>query len=191
MKRRNIMVGAAAVALASSLLGGCTTNTGATATSAERRMSIDRDVVAAMNLLYSTVPGSRELVGKARGVLVFPKVYEAGLGIGGSYGDGSLQSIGVNQGYYKTTSVTVGWQAGAQSRALIFLFMTQESLDKFKASSGWTAGADASVSAIKVGANGAIDTASASGTVNAFVLTNAGLFAGASVDGTKITKLDL
>ena len=191
MNRRNIMIAAATAALAAGLLGGCTTNTGASATPAERRMAIDKDVVSAMNTLYSSTPGSRELVAKSRGVLVFPKVYEGGLGIGGSYGEGALQVAGASSGYYKTTSVSVGLLAGGQSKAVIFLFMTQDALDKFRASSGWTAGADASVSMIKVGANGTVDTASASNAVSAFVLTNAGLYAGASVDGTKISKLDL
>ncbi|MBL8351457.1 MAG: hypothetical protein JNL87_14240 [Burkholderiaceae bacterium] len=191
MKRRSILLGATTLALAGGLLGGCTTNTGAGTSAADRKATIDKESDAAMNTLYTSVAGSRELVAKARGVLVFPKVYEAGLGIGGSYGDGALRVYGSNAGYYKTTSVTVGFQAGAQSRALIFLFMTQEALDKFQKSSGWTAGADASVSAIKLGANGVIDTQSVSNSVNVFALTNAGLMAAATIDGTKISKLDL
>jgi lipid-binding SYLF domain-containing protein len=42
---------------------------------------------------------------------------------------------------------------------------------------------------LKVGANGALDTSTASGQVNAFVLTNTGLMAGASLQGTKVTRL--
>ena len=57
---------------------------------AAERMAIDRDTDAAMTKLYAQVPGSREMVAKARGVLVFPKVVSAGFVVGGSYGKGEL-----------------------------------------------------------------------------------------------------
>jgi len=44
---------------------------------------------------------------------------------------------------------------------------------------------------VKVGANGAIDTTSATSQVVALVLTNVGLMADASVNGAKVTKLNL
>jgi lipid-binding SYLF domain-containing protein len=42
---------------------------------------------------------------------------------------------------------------------------------------------------VKVGANGNIDTSTATAPVQAFVLTNAGLMAGVSLEDTKITRL--
>ena len=70
-------------------------------------------------------------------------------------GKGALRVHGANAGYYSVGSVSVGFQAGAQSKAVIILFMTHDALEKFRNSSGWTAGADASVAIMKVGANGA------------------------------------
>ena len=67
--------------------------------------------------------------------------------------------------------------------------MTDDSLTRFRNANGWSAGGDASVAILKVGANGAVDTSTASGEVNAFVLTNAGLMAGASLNGTKVSRL--
>jgi len=136
------------------------------------------------------VPGSRELAGKARGILAFPKVYAAELGIGGEYGAGALQMGGKTLAYYKTTSLSIGFQAGAQSKGLVLMFMTQDALDKFRSSGGWTAGADASVAVLKQGANGTIDSSSATAAVNAFALTNAGLMAATTIDGSKISKLE-
>ncbi|WP_410551803.1 YSC84-related protein, partial [Arthrobacter sp. SIMBA_036] len=68
-------------------------------------------------------------------------------------------------GYYSTAAASFGFQAGAQSTAVIFLFMTQSALDKFRNAAGWSVGGDISVSIVKVGANGAIDTVSASSQV--------------------------
>jgi lipid-binding SYLF domain-containing protein len=84
----------------------------------------------------------------------------------------------------------VGLQIGAQSKAIIFLFMTQDSLDKFRNSKGWSVGVDASVALIRVGANGELDLNSVTGPVVAFVMTNAGLMANLTLEGTKITRLE-
>ena len=84
-----------------------------------------------------------------------------------------------------------GFQAGAQSKAMVLMFMTQAALDKFRASSGWTAGVDAAVAAVKVGADAQIDTATATAPVVAFAMTNVGLMANLSLEGTKFSKLDL
>ena len=144
-----------------------------------------------MERLYKEVKGSRELVRKANGVLVFPRVLAAGLVVGGEYGRGVLRTGGQTADYYSMTSVSVGFQAGAQSKAVVMLFMTREALDKFRNSKGWTAGVDGSVALLKVGANGEIDTTTATGPVQALVLTNAGLMANLSLEGTKVTKLAL
>ena len=69
--------------------------------------------------------------------------------------------------------------------------MTQASLDKFQASKGWTAGADASVSILKAGADAGVDTQTVQQPVIGYVLTNAGLMANLSIDGTKVQKLDI
>lgn len=172
------------------LLSGCSTTpmTGQSATS--KRQAIDANVNATLSRLSSTIPGSRELVSKARGVLVFPSVLAAGLGIGGEYGEGALRVDGRNVDYYSTASASFGLQIGAQSKAIVFLFMTQEALDKFRNSKGWTAGVDASVAVIKAGVNGDIDLNTATQPVNVFVMTNQGLMANLTVQGTKVTKLE-
>ncbi len=194
MQRRDFFLKSSlAVAALTVALAGCTatTNTGANKDVEQERQSINSQVDATLGKLYTQVKGSRELVSKARGILVFPNVVKAGFIVGGQYGEGALRVGGTTAGYYNTTAVSVGLQAGAQSKALIFLFMTQDSLDTFRNRDGWSAGADASVAVLKLGANGAVDTTTATAPVQAFVLTNAGLMADLSVDGTKISKMKL
>jgi lipid-binding SYLF domain-containing protein len=194
MQRRDFFLKSSlAVAALTVALAGCTatTNTGANKDVEQERQSINSQVDATLGKLYTQVKGSRELVSKARGVLVFPNVVKAGFIVGGQYGEGALRVGGTSAGYYNTTAISVGLQAGAQSKALIFLFMTQDALDTFRNRDGWSAGADASVAVLKLGANGAVDTTTATAPVEAFVLTNAGLMADLSVDGTKISKMKL
>ena len=195
MQKRNLVLKAAAALIVGSLaLTGCTTTPDKpdnAATNASKRQSIDASVDATLSRMYSTVKGSRELVAKSRGVLVFPEVLQAGFIVGGQSGNGALRVGGSTVGYYNTSSLSVGLQAGAQSKAIVFLFMTQEALDEFRGSDGWAAGAGASVALVKMGANGAVDTTTATAPVQVVVLTNAGLMGDVSINGTKVSKLKI
>ena len=183
---------AAAVAACSIALVGCTTTRPADrASSTSSRASIDAQVDASLSKLYASVPDSRELVANSRGVLVFPAVVGASLGIGAEYGRGALRAGGRTQAYYSTTAGSLGFQAGAQSKAVIYVFTTQDALDKFRNSRGWTVGADATVAAATLGANGRIDTNTIRQPVVGFVMTNVGLEAGVSLQGAKITEVQL
>ncbi|APA87709.2 hypothetical protein BJG93_19775 [Paraburkholderia sprentiae WSM5005] len=179
---------------ASLTLAGCTTTGGSgesPTTDAAKRQQIDAAVNGALSKLFDTVQGSHELISKAQGVLVFPSVKKAAFIVGGEYGEGALRVGGATVGYYSTAAASFGFQAGAQSTAVFFLFMTQDSLTKFRNSAGWSVGGDVSVSLLKVGANGAIDTSSATAQVVAIVLTNTGLMADLSLAGTKVTRMNL
>jgi len=191
---RLVSVTALAVAAA---LAGCSTTASVTRpaegggpSTAESRHAVDASYQETLDRVYASNPGSRELVAKARGVLVFPRVISAGLVVGGAYGEGQLREHGHVEGYYRTTTGSVGWQIGAQSRALVFLFMTEDALERFKASKGWSGGVDASVALLTVGANGAVDANAAQAPTVAFIMTNAGIMAGATLQGTKVTRID-
>ncbi|RTZ48155.1 hypothetical protein EKL30_04175 [Candidimonas sp. SYP-B2681] len=192
MKKREFLFGSAlSLGATALLLSGCTTTpTSTTPKGAAKQQKIDGDVNITLERLFNTVGGSRELVNKARGVLVFPSVLAAGFIVGGQYGEGALRVHEKTVGYYSTVTGSFGFQIGAQSKAIIFLFMTQEALDKFRASQGWTVGVDASVALIKVGANGMVDFNTATQPVSVFVMTNQGLMANLNLEGTKITKLE-
>jgi lipid-binding SYLF domain-containing protein len=196
MRRRQFILTTGATLAVSGLgLPACTTTSpksaSGTSENADKRRSINADVDSTLAHLYSTASGSRELAAKARGVLVFPSVIQAGFWIGGQYGEGALRIGGQTTGYYSTAGGSFGLQIGAQSKAIIFLFMTQDALDRFRNSEGWAAGVDATVAVVKVGANGNIDSSTATAPVQAFVLTNAGLMAGVSLEGTKVTRLKI
>src|SRR5690606_13720852 len=121
---------------------------------------------------------------------IFPRVIGGGLGDGVEHGDGVLRVNGQNKGYYSTSSGSIRLQAGAQPKAIVMVFRTQDALDKFLASSGWTAGVDATVAVANIGANGALDLNTIREPIVGFVMTNVGLMAGVSLEGTKINRID-
>jgi lipid-binding SYLF domain-containing protein len=185
--------GFAAITVASACLisAGCTT-TPPSQTESPRvdRHEINSNVDAALSKLYDTVPSSREMARHAKGILVFPTVFQAGLVVGGEYGKGSLRVGNVTEEYYRLTAGSVGWQIGAQSKAVVLLFMTEESLNRFRHGDGWDVGADATVALATIGANGDVDSNTMHKPVVGFVVTNAGLMAGATLQGTKISKIE-
>ena len=122
-------------------------------------------------------------------MLIFPSVIGGSFVVGVQHGDGVLRVNGRDHSFYSTTGASIGWQAGGQSKAVIYVFNTQEALDKFLNSNGWSVGADATVAAGKVGANGSIDTTTANSPVSSYVLNNVGLEAGVSLQGAKITRM--
>lgn len=197
MQRRDFLsrVGVAASGLVLANLTSCTTSATTTTTKdipapRRKREELDMGAENALHRLEQQVPDSHELLNKARGVLVFPRVIAAGFVVGGQYGEGVLRARRTIVDYYKLLSVSAGLQIGAESKAIYFLFMTDEALNNFRNSSGWTAGVDASVALLKVGADGRLDMSAAKGSVLAFVLTNAGLMANLTLEGTKISRLE-
>lgn len=191
--KNQLLAIASAAALAVGAISGCSTTTTAPGghEPAAKRQSIDASVDSALARLYAQDPSSRELIGKARGVLVFPSIVSAGFVVGGSYGQGALRVHSRTAEYYSTAAGSVGLLAGAESKAVFLLFMTDESLAKFRASKGWTVGADASVTLVNVGASAQVDTKTAQQAIIGYVLTNGGLMANVSLEGTKITPLAL
>lgn len=71
---------------------------------AASKVEIDANVKATISTFFDEVKPGKELFKKANGVLIFPKVYKAGIGIGGEYGEGALQIKG------KTVATTVPQQ---------------------------------------------------------------------------------
>lgn len=186
---RRLFIGLPALALAP-VLAACTTNTSGSDAASKRR-EIDAGVDGTMSKLFASASSAQGLAQQAKGILVFPKILAGGFIVGAEYGEGALRVNNASVAYYRTTSAAFGLLAGAQSKALILMFMTDDALRAFQASKGWTAGVDGSIALATIGANGQIDTNTARAPIIGFMLTNAGLMANLSLEGTKISKLDI
>ena len=150
---------------------------------------IDVDVTAALKRFYNEVGGARDLVEHSAGVLVFPSVVKAGIGVGGEYGEGALRRYGRTEGYYNTVSASFGFQLGVQARTVIIVFMTEEALDNFRRKDGWKVGVDGSITVVTVGVGGAIDTNSIKRPVVGFILDQKGLMYNLTLEGSKISRI--
>ncbi|WP_291726948.1 YSC84-related protein [Leisingera sp. F5] len=150
---------------------------------------IDARVDATLNQMYSQYPNTRTLAEKATGMLVMPLVTEAGFVFGGAFGRGALQINGVTVDYYSTVKGNAGLQIGAQQYAHVLFFMTQDALAGFRRSTGWAAGADVEYVIKDEGNALTADTNTLTSPVLAVVFGQAGLRVGATLEGTKYTRI--
>ncbi|RMF09223.1 MAG: hypothetical protein D6763_08130 [Alphaproteobacteria bacterium] len=157
---------------------------------AGKREKLEQRVDETLARFYEQSYTGQELAKKAKGILVFPKIYKAGIAFGGEHGKGALRVGGETVAYYSTTSGSFGFQLGAQKRSQILLFMTDEALESFRQSDGWEIGVDGSVAVVDVGTGADLDTNSIKDPIVGFVFGNEGLMFNISLEGTKISRLD-
>jgi lipid-binding SYLF domain-containing protein len=150
---------------------------------------INSGVNATLDRIYRQIPGTRALAARAAGILVFPTVVKAGMGIGGEYGEGAMRVGGKTTAYYNTVAASVGLQLGAQARSVVIMFMTPEALASFRRVDGWKVGVDGSIALITVGAGGSFDSEKVTSPVVGFILDNKGLMYNLTLEGSKISRI--
>ena len=178
--RRRFLAAASAPLALAACGNGVGTNGGA---------RIDARSDAAFDFMYSQLPETQTLASKAAGVLMMPLVTEAGLGVGGAYGRGTLRVEDVTVDYYSVANASVGLQLGAQQYSHALFFMTDSALESFRRSNGWVAGADLEYAVASNSGTLTTDTTTLITPVVAVVFGQAGLIAGASVEGQKYTRI--
>lgn len=152
-------------------------------------VTLDARVDSTREFLLSRYPGTRDLESKAVGVLWMPLITEAGLGFGGAYGQGALRIGGVSVDYYSVARASFGLQIGAQQYAHALFFMTEAALNDFRRSEGWAAGADVRYAIPERGGALSLETTTQSAPVIAVIFGQSGLIAGASLAGSKYTRI--
>ena len=159
------------------------------AAQADSKAEIDANVRVALEEFYEKSPAGRILAEDAAGILVFPKVLKAGIGVGGEYGEGALLVGGQPVAYYSTAAASIGFQFGAQVKSQVVLFMTQQALDRFRDSDGWEAGVDGSVALIEFGAAEEISSNSIQDPIIGFIFSNRGFMYNLTFEGSKMTEI--
>jgi lipid-binding SYLF domain-containing protein len=179
LSRRSFALGAVATTLAAC---GNGVGSGGAAT-------IDARVDSTLNAMYQAYPGTRDLASQAAGILVMPLVTEVGLGFGGSFGRGALRVGASTVDYYTAVAGSAGLQIGAQQYSHVLFFMTQEALQEFRASPGWAAGADVEYAFSNQAEMLRAETTTSLSPVIAAVFGQTGLRVGATLEGTKYTRI--
>lgn len=176
--RRAVLAGGAL------MLAACDNSVGTTGGA-----TIDYRVQQTLSYLYQHHPQTRELAAKSVGKLVMPLIAEAGFIVGGGYGEGALLIDEVTVDYYSATQASFGFQIGAQQYAYVLFFLTPEALQEFRTSPGWAGGAEAEFALDKTGGSLSAATDVSGKPVVAVLFAQSGLRVGATLAGTKYTRI--
>jgi lipid-binding SYLF domain-containing protein len=114
-------------------------------------------------------------------VLVFPKVYKAGIGVGGEYGEGALADR------WKNCRLL---QVPPRLPSVFSWAVHRSALKKFRESEGWKVGVDGSVALVDIGIGKAVDTTNIKDPVIGFVFGQKGLMYNLTLEGSKFTRID-
>jgi len=159
---------------------------------ASEASEIDASVDTTLQAFSKEVKGADAYLKIATGVLVMPDVKKVGFVLGAQWGKGALLIDGKTAGYYRMDAGSAGFQAGYQKADFVFLFLTPEVLDEFRAGDGWTVGAEAGLTVVDASTPAmSADTLKAKSSVVAFGFGREGLMGGWSAKGTKFTRLDV
>lgn len=177
--RRALLASAAILALAPSLARA----------QAEQQHMVDQATLTVNEIFGdANFADARDIIKRARAVMIMPRLFRAGFIIGGEGGGGVL--LGRDGGgswtspaFYGTGSGSVGLQIGIQDAQVIMMIMNDKALNAVL-DSQFKFGADASIAIATIGAGISGSTTAALRADIVAIAKTRGLFAGAALEGT-------
>jgi lipid-binding SYLF domain-containing protein len=137
----------------------------------------------------------KEILSRAKGVVIYPSMIKAGLVVGGSYGEGFLLRKDSNNVWYgplflKMTGVSVGFQVGISKTGLILVLMNETAFNNFTQDNNVTLGGNAGIAAGPLGRSFSAET---DYTLDASIYSysiSKGAYAGLSIEGSVIEQFN-
>jgi lipid-binding SYLF domain-containing protein len=169
---------------------GCVTQTAELAATTSPA-SLDSAATTALNNLYANNPSAKTLGRKALAILVFPDVLKGGLMWGAEIGNGTLLENGRPVGHYNIAAASYGLQAGIQTFGYALFLMNDSAIAYLNKTAGLELGVGPSIVVVDQGMARTLSTSTLSADIYAFVFDQSGLMAGAGLQGSKITRVNL
>lgn len=179
-RRRFLQVAAACIAAGSTLPGSA---------AAESAAELEAAADAALERLKRSEPVTDTMIESAKGILIFPEIVKGGLLIGAAAGKGVLQIGGKTEGFYRSTALSYGLQAGIEKFGYVMFLMDDDSLSYIRETDGWEIGVGPTVTVADEGFARKLSTTTERSGIYVFFVSQAGFFAGAGIEGSKITRI--
>ena len=183
--RRVVRTGAVMIAglIAAVFVGGCSSPKGIT--TAEKRSFVRDMRDQTLEQLFKTKPSVETLIEQSPGYAVFSDVKANLFYVGAGSGYGILvESMSGRETYMRMAQLGGGLGLGIRDIRVVFVFKTDEALQNFL-KSGWEFNATIDVAAKSGPKGGALGATRSLGDVAVFPLTESGLVAQATLNGTK------
>ena len=158
-------------------------------TMAKSAEEIDKDANAAINMFIEENKGGDAFLVKAKAFLVFPDIKEAGMFIGGKYGEGVLRVQRTTKAYYSIKSASIGMQMGAQQYAMIIAFTSDAALNKFLLDDDWKTDVDGKIAMAEWNSKEELDDIDFDDDMVAFVFDSKGMMGSLTMEGTQFERI--
>ena len=152
---------------------------------------VDRSRMTIQDLQRDPAFGNaKDLMHRARAILIVPRLYKAGFFVGGEGGKGVLllhNSAGSwsAPAFYSIGSASFGLQIGLEQSEMVLFIMSQKALNAVMADK-FTIGADAGIAVVSLGSNVQGATTAAAGADIVSWASSSGAYAGISLNGSII-----
>jgi len=160
-----------------------------TFTLAATKAEIDTDANKAINTFIDENKGGDAFLVKSKAFLVFPNIKEAGMFIGGKYGEGVLRVGRDTKAYYSIKSASIGMQMGAQKYAMIIAFTSDAALNKFLLDDDWKTDVDGKIAMAEWNSKEELDKIDFDDDMVAFVFDSTGIMGSFTMEGTKFERI--
>ena len=156
---------------------------------AASRNRIDSRVDTAMRQLRNLGNKFSNLIDSSAGILIMPRIRRGSIGLGTSYGEGSLLIGRAPVEYYSMASVSFGPQFGIQRYSSAMFFTSERSLSRFRRQDGWTVGADLGYTLMDQADVVDIDSNTYLDDVYGVIFGQEGLHLGITLEGSKYSRI--
>ena len=178
-----------AMILGASMLAGVAIAPQAMAAS-DAQQVVDRARITIEDLRKDKAFGNaRDLMKRARAVLIIPRLYKGGFFVGGEGGTGVLLTRGTagwsQPAFYYLGSASFGLQIGLEQAEMVMFIMTQKALDALYEDQ-FKVGANAGITVVTLGSNVEGATTSNIGADIVTWASSSGAYAGISLNGSVI-----
>lgn len=169
------------------LLSGCASTGGQSVD--QKRQSIEKMRAATLNKLYKDKPYAADTIERAAGYAVFSNANVNLLFASAGGGYGVVHSNNGTVTYMKMGEVGLGLGLGAKDYRLVFVFHTQQALNRF-VDDGWAFGGQMDAAAKASEKGDAIGGEITVDNITIYQLTETGLALQATIKGTKFWRDD-
>lgn len=160
---------------------------------AQAQALVDRSTLAVQEMMAQRISRTpRQMLGRARAVLICPRIFKAGFFFAGSGGDCAMLARAGNgtwsyPAFYTIGSASFGLQIGLEDSALVLMVLTNRGLDALM-NSHFKLGGNASLAIATIG--GGVQGALTTGITADIVAFQAsrGAFAGISIEGSVLNS---
>jgi len=160
-----------------------------TITMAKSAKELDKDANEAINQFIAENNGGDAFLVKAKAFLIFPDIKEAGMFIGGKYGEGVLRVQRTTKAYYSIKSASVGMQMGVQQYTMIIAFTSDAALNKFLLDDDWKTDIDGKIAIAEWNSKEELDDIDFDDDMVAFVFDSKGMMGSFTMEGTKFKRI--